>query len=130
MFKRNIKWIAGVAIMATMVSSCKKNFLEQFPSDSLSDVTVFQDISLANRVLTNIYGTMPNGFSRRDQNPGDAGWSRGMTGFAMATDDAEANNLAASTQALNQGQLPTTWAYADDIWVQQYAVIRKSNSFM
>ncbi|RYY61158.1 MAG: RagB/SusD family nutrient uptake outer membrane protein [Chitinophagaceae bacterium] len=130
MLTRNLKWIAGVMIVATVAGSCKKSFLEQFPSDSLSDVTVFQDISLANRVLTNIYGTMPNGFSRRDQNPGDANWSRGMSGFAMATDDAEANNLAASTHALNQGQLPTTWAYADDIWVQQYAVIRKANSFM
>jgi hypothetical protein len=26
--------------------------------------------------------------------------------------------------------LPATWAYADDIWVQNYAVIRKANSFM
>ena len=30
---------------------------------------------------------MPNGFARRDQNPGDAGWSRGMSAFAMAEDD-------------------------------------------
>ena len=48
----------------------------------------------------------------------------------MATDDAEANNLASSTHGLNGGTLPTTWAYADDIWVQNYAIIRKSNSFM
>ncbi|MET0637437.1 MAG: RagB/SusD family nutrient uptake outer membrane protein [Chitinophagaceae bacterium] len=130
MLTRKLKWITGILVVVIMTGSCKKSFLEQFPSDSLSDVTVFQDINLANRVLTNIYGTMPNGFARRDQNPGDAGWSRGMSAFAMATDDAEGNNLAASTHALNQGQLPTTWAYADDIWVSQYAVIRKCNSFI
>lgn len=101
-----------------------------FPSDALSDATVFTDIQVANRVLTNIYGTLPNGFARRDQNPGDAGWSRGMSAFAMAEDDAEANNLASSTHGLNTGTLPTTWAYAEDIWVQNYAVIRKANSFM
>jgi hypothetical protein len=48
----------------------------------------------------------------------------------MAEDDAEANNLASSTHGLNNGVLPTTWAYADDIWVQEYAIIRKANSFM
>lgn len=130
MLVRKLKWITGIAIMATIASSCKKDLLDIFPSDSLTDVTVFTDINVANRVLTNIYGTLPNGYARRDQNPGDAGWSRGMSAFAMAEDDAEANNLASSTHGLNQGTLPTTWAYADDIWVQNYAVIRKSNSFM
>lgn len=125
-----IGWITGVLLLGTIASSCKKGLLDVFPSDALSDATVFTDINVANRVLTNIYGTLPNGFARRDQNPGDAGWSRGMSAFAMATDDAEANNLASSTHGLNQGVLPTTWAYADDIWVQNYAVIRKANSFM
>lgn len=122
--------ITGILLLAVMVNSCKKNLLDIFPSDALSDATVFTDISVANRVLTNIYGTLPNGFSRRDQNPGDAGWSRGMSAFAMAEDDAEANNLASSTHGLNGGTLPTTWAYVDDIWTQNYAVIRKANSFM
>lgn len=130
MLTRKLKWMAMVLIIGTIAGSCKKGLLDVFPSDALSDATVFEDINVANRFLTNIYGTMPNGFSRRDQNPGDAGWSRGMSAFAMATDDAEANNLAASTHGLNQGTLPTTWAYADDIWVQNYAVIRKANSFM
>lgn len=117
-------------LLATIASSCKEDLLDVYPSDAVSDVTAFTDIKLASRVLTNIYGTLPNGFSRRDQNPGDAGWSRGMSAFAMAEDDAEANNLAASTHGLNTGVLPTTWAYAEDIWVQNYAVIRKANSFM
>src|SRR5258706_2002099 len=130
MLTRKIKWIFFMVIMAVTTNSCKKKLLDVYPSDALSDATVFTDISVANRVLTNIYGTMPNGFARRDQNPGDAGWSRGMSAFAMAEDDAEANNLASSTHGLNQGVLPTTWAYAEDIWVQNYAVIRKANSFM
>lgn len=127
-----IKWAVAVSVMAAMTSlvvSCKRNLLDIYPSNALSDATVFTDIQFANRFLNNIYGTMPNGYARRDQNPGDAGWSRGMSAFAMATDDAEANNLAASTHGLNQGTLPTTWAYADDIWVQNYAVIRKANIF-
>src|SRR5215203_5946862 len=130
MLTRKLRWITGLFVVGLIAGSCKKDLLDVFPSDSLSDATVFTDIQVANRVLTNIYGTMPNGFARRDQNPGDAGWSRGMSAFAMATDDAEANNLAASTHGLNQGSLPTTWAYAEDIWVQNYAVIRKANSFM
>ncbi len=130
MTARNFKWITGLMILVTIAGSCKKNLLDIYPSDALSDATVFTDIQFANRFLTNIYGTMPNGFARRDQNPGDAGWSRGMSAFAMAEDDAEANNLASSTHSLNQGVLPTTWAYADDIWTQNYAVIRKANIFM
>jgi hypothetical protein len=130
MFKIKINWITGLLLLGIVVSSCKKKLLDVYPSDALSDATAFTDINIANRVLTNIYGTMPNGYSRRDQNPGDAGWSRGMSAFAMAEDDAEANNLASSTHGLNQGVLPTTWAYAEDIWVQNYAVIRKANSFM
>jgi starch-binding outer membrane protein, SusD/RagB family len=129
MLARKIKWIAAILVLAG-IGSCKKNLLDIYPSNSLSDATVFTDIQFANRFLSNIYGTLPNGFARRDQNPGDAGWSRGMSAFAMAEDDAEANNLASSTHGLNQGVLPTTWAYADDIWVQNYAVIRKANSFM
>jgi hypothetical protein len=130
MISRKIKILTGTVILAIMVNSCKKNLLDIFPNDSLSDPTVFTDISVANRVLTNVYGAMPNGFARRDQNPGDAGWSRGMSAFAMAEDDAEANNLASSTHGLNSGVLPTTWAYVDDIWTQNYVVIRRANSFM
>ncbi|MBC7902761.1 MAG: RagB/SusD family nutrient uptake outer membrane protein, partial [Gemmatimonadaceae bacterium] len=124
------KWVAGILFVAVLAGSCKRNLLDIYPSNSLSDATVFTDIQLANRFLNNIYGTMPNGFARRDQNPGDAGWSRGMSAFAMAEDDAEANNLASSTHGLNQGVLPTTWAYAEDIWVQNFAVIRKANLFI
>ncbi len=130
MITRKLKFLAMVLAIGTIAGSCKRGLLDVFPSDALSDNTVFSDINVANRFLTNIYGTMPNGFARRDQNPGDAGWSRGMSAFAMATDDAEANNLASSTHGLNTGVLPTTWAYADDIWVQNYAIIRKANSFM
>lgn len=130
MITRKLKWATGILILATIAASCKKNLLDIYPSNALSDATVFTDMQFANRFLSNIYGTMPNGYARRDQNPGDAGWSRGMSAFAMAEDDAEANNLASSTHGLNAGVLPTTWAYADDIWVQNYAVIRKANSFM
>src|SRR6188474_2214459 len=130
MLTRKLKWITGLFVLGLIAGSCKKDLLDVFPSDSLSDATVFTDIQVANRVLTNIYGTMPNGYARRDQNPGDAGWSRGMSAFAMAEDDAEANNLASSTHGLNTGTIPTTWAYSEDIWVQNYAVIRKTNSFM
>ncbi|RZK47610.1 MAG: RagB/SusD family nutrient uptake outer membrane protein [Pedobacter sp.] len=130
MIAGKLKWVTGVLLLTTLAASCKKDLLDIYPSNALSDVTVFEDLQFANRFLTNIYGTMPNGFSRRDQNPGDAGWSRGMSALAMATDDAEGNNLASSTHGLNQGVLPTTWAYVDDIWVQNYAVIRKANMFM
>src|SRR6187399_542681 len=127
MITRNLKWTMGILAVTMVLASCKKKLLDVYPSGSLSDVTVFQDISLVNRFLNDIYGTLPNGFNRRDQNPADAGWSRGMSAFAMAEDDAEANNNASSTQGINQGTLPTTWAYADDIWTQNYAVIRKCN---
>ncbi|MEJ7736781.1 MAG: RagB/SusD family nutrient uptake outer membrane protein [Chitinophagaceae bacterium] len=125
-----IKWIVGVLLIVATAGSCKRDLLDIYPSNALSDLTVFTDLQFANRFLNNIYGTMPNGFARRDQNPGDANWSRGMTALAEATDDAEANNLAGSTHGLNQGVLPTTWAYADDFWAQNYAVIRKANLFM
>lgn len=130
MATRKLKWITGILAMVVLHSACKRDLLDIYPSDSLSDATVFTDLQIANRVLTNVYGALPNGFSRRDQNPGDAGWSRGMSAFATAEDDAEANNLAASTHGLNQGVLPTTWAYADDIWYANYVIIRRANEFM
>lgn len=130
MSTRKLKWITGIFSLIVLGSSCKRDLLDIYPSDSLSDATVFTDLQIANRVLTNVYGALPNGFARRDQNPGDAGWSRGMSAFAMAEDDAEANNLASSTHGLNQGVLPTTWAYADDIWYANYVIIRRANEFM
>src|SRR3990170_2197916 len=108
MIARKLKWIAGFFIMATIMGSCKKDFLDVFPNDALSDATVWTDLQFVNRYLNNIYGTLPNGFARADQGVSQ-GWARGMSMFATATDDAEANNLAASTQSLNQGVLPTTW---------------------
>jgi starch-binding outer membrane protein, SusD/RagB family len=121
------KWIVGMIILSAIVVSCKRNLLDITPSDALSDATTFTDIQFVNRFLNNIYGTIPNGFARRDQQPGDANWSRGMTALDMASDDAEANNLAGSTHTLNQGVIPTTWAYAEDMWTQSYELIRKCN---
>ncbi|MBE7170889.1 MAG: RagB/SusD family nutrient uptake outer membrane protein [Williamsia sp.] len=127
---RKLTWIAGILIMACIAVSCKKNLLDIYPSDALSDVDVWKDLQLVDRFLSNTYGTLPNGFNRRDQQPGNADWSRGMTAFAMAEDDAECNNLAGSTHSLNQGVLPNTWAYAEDIWIQNYGVIRKANTLL
>lgn len=127
MIAHKFKWVAGLLILATFAGSCKRDLLDITPSDALSDATVFTDLAFVNRFVNNIYGTLPNGFARRDQNPADAGWSRGMSAFAMASDDAEANNLAASTHGLNQGTLTPTWAYVEDIWFQNYGVIRKAN---
>jgi len=126
MIARKFKWIVGIIILATITDSCKKNLLDVYPSDALSDATVWTDLQYVNRFLTNIYGTLPNGFARADQGVAN-GWARGMSMFATATDDAEANNLAASTQTLNQGVIPTTWGYSEDMWNQHYAIIRKCN---
>jgi starch-binding outer membrane protein, SusD/RagB family len=121
------RWIITLTLFGVLTGSCKKNLLDITPNDALSDADVFTDLQFVNRFLNNIYGTVPNGFARRDQQPGDANWSRGMSSFAMAEDDAEANNLASSTHGINQGVIPTTWAYVEDIWSQNYAVIRKCN---
>lgn len=126
MISRKLKWVAGIFLVASIASSCKKDLLDVFPSDSLSDATVWTDLLYVNRFLNNIYGTIPSGYTRGDQGV-DAGWARGMSAFAMATDDAEANNLAASTHVINQGVIPTTWGYAEDMWIQHYALIRKCN---
>jgi hypothetical protein len=129
MITRKYKWIVGFVLIATITGSCKKDFLDVFPNDALSDATVFTDLQFVNRYLNNIYGTLPNGFARADQGVSQ-GWARGMSAFAMATDDAEANNLAASTHVINQGVIPTTWGYAEEMWIQHYALIRKCNIMM
>src|SRR5438105_90912 len=112
MLARKFRWMAAVLLLATITNSCKKNLLDVFPSDALSDATVWTDLQFVNRYLNNIYGTLPNGFARADQGVAN-GWARGMSMFAAAEDDAEANNLAASTQTLNQGVIPTTWGYSE-----------------
>src|SRR5687767_9496848 len=115
MIAGKLKWLMGFFAIATVTGSCKKDFLDVFPNDAISDAVVWTDLQFANRFLNNIYGTLPNGFARADQGVG-AGWARGMSMFATATDDAEANNLAASTHSINQGVIPTTWGYAEDMW--------------
>jgi hypothetical protein len=130
MMAGKLKWIAGLLIVASIAVSCKKKLLDIYPSDALSDIDVWNDLQFVDRFLSNTYGTLPNGFNRRDQQPINADWSRGMTAFAMATDEAEANNLAGSTHTLNQGVLPNTWAYAEDVWIQNYGVIRKANTLL
>lgn len=130
MLSKKFIGLTGIVFLVLLTGACKRGILDVFPSNALSDATVFSDLQVANRVLTNAYGTLPDGFAHRDQNPVDANWSRGMSALAMATDDAEANNLASSTHGLNQGVIPTTWAYAEDLWFQYYSVIRKANNFM
>ncbi|OLY94690.1 hypothetical protein BUE76_06340 [Cnuella takakiae] len=121
-----MKQFASLLLVVVLAGSCKKDLLDIKPSDALSDADVWTDLQYVNRFLNNIYGTLPSGFARADQGVAN-GWARGMSAFAMATDDAEANNLAASTHTLNQGVIPTTWGYSEDMWNQHYAIIRKCN---
>ena len=56
-------------MMALIADSCKKKLLDIYPSDALSDIDVWNDLQFVDRFLSNIYGTIPNGYNRRDQQP-------------------------------------------------------------
>jgi starch-binding outer membrane protein, SusD/RagB family len=115
-------------LMLLSITGCKKNILDVKPTSFVSDATLWSDINLVNQFVNNIYGTLPTGFNRKDfGDGGDFEWSRGMSMMDVGSDDAD-GKLDCKAQLFNTADItPNFTPYNQDIWVFNYAVIRKCN---
>lgn len=119
--------LVALLVSATVLGSCNKDVLDIKPTDFVSDVAVFSDITLTSQFVTNIYGSMQSGFDRRDQGiGGNFDWSLGMGMLAMATDEAE-GPTATTLNGVNAGDLNTEFVYGAEMWLFNYSAIRKCN---
>ena len=114
-----------ILFIATLAGSCKKDLLDIKPTNFVSDVAVFGDLSLTKQFVTNIYGSILSGFDRRDAGLGND-WSMGQGMLAMATDEAEGPS-GTTLNNLNNGELATNFTYGTEMWFFNYLVIRKCN---
>ncbi len=108
-----------ICILGLLLSvSCNQDFLDQKPSDELSELDVFQDPTLIESYINGVYGTIKNPFV------GSNGVMRGE--FVDEAHDMwyaffEFNNSLQTSDDL-QG-----WRYED--WSSNYKSIRKCNVF-
>jgi starch-binding outer membrane protein, SusD/RagB family len=120
-----LKSITVVCFMLAM-ASCKKNILDVKPTSFVSDATLWSDLNLVDQFVNNIYGSLPSGFNRKDFG-GDSEWSRGMSILEAGSDDAD-GKLDAKIQLFNTADItPSFTPYNEDIWIFNYAAIRKAN---
>jgi len=112
-------------VVSVVVGACNKDILDIKPTNFVSDVAVFEDITLTNQFVTNIYGSLLSGFDRRDAGLGND-WSMGMGMLAMATDEAE-GPTATTLNNVNSGDLNPSFTYGTEMWFFNYSVIRKCN---
>lgn len=122
---------SGILIMlfaATLLGACNKDILDIKPTNFVSDVAVFEDLTLTTQFVNNIYGSLLSGFDRRDAGLGND-WSMGMGMLAMATDEAE-GPTATTLNNLNSGDLNPNFTYGTEMWFFNYLVIRKCNTLL
>ncbi len=119
--------LLALLVSTSVLVSCNKDVLDIKPTDFVSDVAVFGDITLTSQFVTNIYGSMQSGFDRRDQGlGGNFDWSLGMGMLAMATDEAE-GPTATTMNSVNNGDLNSEFVYGGEMWLFNYQAIRKCN---
>ncbi|MEJ2883565.1 RagB/SusD family nutrient uptake outer membrane protein [Pedobacter sp. GR22-6] len=127
MIKRH-KWLVGVILVTLTTFSCKKDLLDIKPIDFVSDVAVFQDITLTSQFVSDIYGTMLSGFERRDFGY-DQDWARGFATLDMMTDDIEGHNDLPMNR-VQAGDLNSNFSMGTQLWAVNYALIRKANTLI
>ncbi|RZK68441.1 MAG: RagB/SusD family nutrient uptake outer membrane protein, partial [Pedobacter sp.] len=127
MIKR-YKWLVGVMVVTLATFSCKKDLLDIKPIDFVSDAAVFQDITLTNQFVNDIYGSLLSGFERRDFG-WEADWSRGFANLDMMTDDIEGHNDLPMNN-VQAGDLNPEFSMGTQLWASNYALIRKANTLL
>ena len=110
MKKLSIIYIA-IFLSATLLSSCKKNFLDTSPLKEFPDVDVWQDPALAQTYINDLYARLPWGWA---MTAGDVDESR-------SRDDAnfDFNNMLMTSDNAGWGD-----------WGGRYATIRACNIFV
>jgi len=125
---KRYKWLVGVMVVTFTTFSCKKDLLDIKPIDFVSDAAVFQDITLTNQFVNDIYGSLLSGFERRDFGY-DQDWARGFSTLDMMTDDIEGHNDLPMNR-VQAGDLNAHFSEGTQLWAVNYSLIRKANTLI
>ncbi|SMD15181.1 RagB/SusD family nutrient uptake outer membrane protein [Pedobacter nyackensis] len=109
-----------VMLLISVVTSCKKNFLDRVPSDYINEAEVFGNIDNAEGFLNNIYLTIPS-------------WNYGAGNSyvtAAMTDEAK-QRWANGAILFNTGAWnPSNFSPLGEDWTNAYTKIRACNLFL
>jgi len=116
--------IISLATLFTLVSSCKKGFLDQVPNDRLTLEETFANRQTAEKFLNNIYSNVPDEFGQRNPGSSNAGlWTGG-------SDEAEFTWGGVASNAVNIGNWDANSGFVYAYWNNYYRGIRSATFFM
>lgn len=114
-----------LTILMVLASGCS-DMLDIKPTTFISDEAIWEDKNLINQFVANTYGTMLCGFNRCTAGYGQD-WSMSWAGnLDAATDDfASVSDSPIYTQLNKDAITAQSCPFVEEIWNQQYKVIRK-----
>lgn len=118
-----IKYITGIAVCLTVLTSCEKDILDKDDLSRTSEGTIWNDITLVDKYVNYFYSTISSDF------PSATNWD-------VATDIGD-NGLANDVYKTEKysNALQANWTAADKVafyerWTALYQNIRRANDFM
>lgn len=119
-----------LSILAVAATSCSDD-LDIKPTSFISDATVWEDQALINKYVANTYGSMLCGFNRCTAGYGQD-WSMSWAGnLDSGTDDiAVVADSPIYTQLNKDAITAQSCPFVNEIWIQEYVVIRRCNELI
>ena len=119
-----------LSILAVAATSCSDD-LDIKPTSFISDATVWEDQALINKYVANTYGSMLCGFNRCTAGYGQD-WSMSWAGnLDGGTDDiAVVADSPIYTQLNKDAITAQSCPFVNEIWIQEYVVIRRCNELI
>ena len=116
-----------ITILVVLTSGCS-DMLDIKPTTFISDEAIWEDKNLINQFVANTYGSMLCGFNRCTAGY-EQDWSMSWAGnLDAATDDFASVSDGPSYTQLNQDAITAqSCPFVEEIWNQEYKVIRKCN---
>jgi hypothetical protein len=115
----------SIFTVLSLVTSCKKGFLDQVPNDRLTLEETFNNRQTALKFLNNIYSNIPDEFGQR--NPGG---DRNAGLWTGGSDEAEFLWGFVQSNSMNIGSWDATSGFVGDFWRNYYRGIRSASFFM
>ncbi|WP_368111849.1 RagB/SusD family nutrient uptake outer membrane protein [Bacteroides nordii] len=116
-----------ITILVVLTSGCS-DMLDIKPTTFISDEAIWEDKNLINQFVANTYGSMLCGFNRCTAGY-EQDWSMSWAGnLDAATDDfASVSDGPIYTQLNKDAITAQSCPFVEEIWSQEYKVIRKCN---
>ena len=116
-----------ITILVVLTSGCS-DMLDIKPTTFISDEAIWEDKNLINQFVANTYGSMLCGFNRCTAGY-EQDWSMSWAGnLDAATDDfASVSDGPIYTQLYKDAITAQSCPFVEEIWNQEYKVIRKCN---